>query len=318
MRAVTYRDKLNFEPDYPDPKPGNGECLIRVRLAGICSTDLEITRGYMSFSGVLGHEMVGTVEQGPAKWMNKRVVGEINCVCRSCDMCQAGLSTHCRRRTVMGIAGRDGCFADFVVLPERNLHEVPDNVSDEEAVFVEPLAAAWQVVKQVPIDAGARVAVLGTGRLGLLVAQVINTFDCDLEAVGRNEHSMQLCEKRHIRTRRVDEVPLRNDRDVVVDCTGSPEGLQLALGLIRPRGTIVLKSTYAGGGQIDLTPLVVNEVTMVGSRCGPFGDAIQSLARKQIDVLPMISRSMKIEKAVEAFEAAADRKNVKVLLKVNP
>ena len=318
MRALSFRDKVVYEPELSEPAMADGCCLIKVHLAGICSTDLQIIQGYMGFAGVLGHELVGTVEQGSPAWIGKRVACEINCVCGKCDMCQSGLSTHCRQRTVMGIAGRDGCFADFVVMPERNLHEVPDSISDEQAVFIEPIAAAWQVARQIKIESRMNVAVVGSGKLGLLVAQVMATFGCKLEVFGRNEHTLSLCEKRHIRATHVRDMALRHDRDLVIECTGSDAGMQIALGLVRPRGTIALKSTYAGKGEIDLAPAVIDEVTIVGSRCGPFGDAIQSLARRQIDVLPMISRSMKLERGVEALEAAADSRNVKVLLKINP
>ncbi len=318
MRALVFDNGLKYEPSYADPQVTPGECLVNVHLAGICSTDLQIVRGYMGYVGVLGHEMVGTVQAGSEEWLGKRVVCEINCVCRKCDMCQAGLANHCRNRTVMGIAGRDGCFADQVLVPERNLIEVPSAVADEQAVFIEPLAAAWQVVTQIPVDSKTRVLVLGSGRLGLLVAQVVNQLGCNLEVVGRNHKSLGLCERKHIQSRHVDEFIPRADRDLVVECTGSPAGLELALCAVRPRGTIALKSTYAGRGEIDLAPAVVNEVAIIGSRCGPFSKAIGSLLRREVDVQSMISRTFKIERAVEAIQAAADRNNIKVLLKINP
>ncbi len=318
MRALTYTDTLRFDPEYVAPTAGQGECLIRVKLAGICATDHHITKGYMGFSGVLGHEMVGIVESGSPSWTGKRVVCEINCVCQGCDMCSAGLSTHCRKRTVLGIAGRNGCFADLVAVPERNLHEVPDSISDEDAVFVEPLAAAYQVVQQVPIDARTKAVVVGSGRLGLLVAQVLSATGCKLEVVGRNAKTLLFCEKKGIQSVAVDDLIARNDRDVVVDCTGSPGGLELAAALVRPRGTIVLKSTYAGASPVDLAPLVVNEVNLLGSRCGPFPPAIQALARKAVDVSSMISRTFPIERGLEAMAASADSSYIKVLLKINP
>ena len=318
MRAIVFDKQVQFDPAYPAPAPGEGECLVQVHLAGICATDLHIARGYMNFHGVLGHEMVGTVVEGPRQRRGQRVACEINCVCCKCDMCLSGLAPHCRQRTVMGIDGRDGCFADLVVVPERNLHELPEGVSDEEAVFVEPLAAAYQVIKQLPIEPRMKVVVVGSGRLGLLVAQVLATTGCWLEVVGRDTATLELCEKKGIMARPVDEVARRADRDVVVECTGSPEGLEVALELVRPRGTIVLKSTYAGQGAPNLAPAVVGEVTILGSRCGPFPDAINALARKQIDVRSMIGCTFPIERGVEALEAAADPANVKVLLKINP
>lgn len=318
MRAIVYDKQVRFDEAHPDPEPAGDECLVQVLQAGICSTDLEIARGYLDFRGVLGHELVGEVVSGPRAWRGKRVVAEINCVCGKCDMCHSGLALHCRRRTVMGIAGRDGCFADRVSIPERNLHEVPDNISDEEAVFIEPLAAAYQVIKQCPIESRMSVAVVGSGRLGLLVAQVLATTGCHLVVVGRNPKTLLLCEKKGIMSRPVDELVPRADCDVVVECSGAPAGLGLALELVRPRGTIVLKSTHAQEVAVNLAPAVVSEVTILGSRCGPFGEAIQALARRQIEVSSMISRTFRLERGVEALEAAAAPENVKVLLRVTP
>jgi threonine dehydrogenase-like Zn-dependent dehydrogenase len=316
MRGLVYDKALAFRDDLPEPTPGEGECVIAVRLAGICATDHQITKGYAGFRGVLGHEWVGTVVSGSNRWLGKRVVCEINCVCRTCDLCRTGLSTHCRNRTVMGIVGRDGCFADLVAAPEMNLHEVPETLSDEEAVFAEPLAAAYQVMQQVRVDERTKVSVVGSGRLGLLVAQVLAKCGCALEVIGRNANTLAFCEKRGIQPRSVKDLSLRKDRDVVVECTGSPEGLELAMGLVRPRGTIVLKSTYAEGGVGTLSPVVVDEVTVVGSRCGPFSEALASLARRDVEVRSMVSRVFGLEKGLEAFEASADRGTIKVLLNI--
>ncbi len=317
LRAVVFDRHLSFVTNQADAEPSSGECLVRVRLAGICATDLHITRGYMDFSGVLGHEMVGTVVSGPTAWRDKRVVCEINCVCRRCEMCLAGLSNHCRKRTVLGIDGRNGCFADLVAVPEHNLHAVPDVIADEEAVFVEPLAAAFQVLAQASIDRRMNVTVVGPGRLGLLVAQVLKETECKLTVVGRNEKKLLLCEKKGIQGIHIDALVPRQDRDLVVDCSGTPEGLNIAMRLVRPRGTIILKSTYADPGRLDLAPLVINEVTLVGSRCGPFPEAINALARQAVDVRSLISRTFPIEQAVEAFDAANNPDNVKILLKIN-
>lgn len=317
MRAVTFDKALEFHAEYPDPAVGEGECLVQVHLAGMCATDLHITAGYMNFKGILGHEMVGTVIEGSPEWRDKRVACQINFVCRKCEMCLGGLATHCRNRTVMGINGHDGCFADYIAVPENNLLEIPEVVSDEEAVFVEPLAAAYQVLAQCPIEPRMKVSVVGPGRLGLLVAQVLATTGCKLTVVGTNPKKLLLCEKKGIQGVHVDELAPRQDRDVVVDCSGSPEGLDIAMQLVRPKGTIVLKSTFAEGGELNLTPIVVNEVTVLGSRCGPFPEAINALARKAIDVRSMISRTFPIEHALEAFEAARNPENVKILLKIN-
>lgn len=318
MRAVTFTDRLAFDARHADAVPAEGEALIRVHYAGICATDRHILAGYMGFRGVLGHEMVGTVIHGSPVWHGKRVVCEINAICRRCDMCQRGLSSHCRRRTVMGIAGRDGCFADLVAMPERNLHTIPDAISDEEAVFVEPLAAAYQVLVQCPIDSRQSVCVLGSGRLGLLVAQVLKSTSCNLMVVGRNREKLLICEKRGIQTFHTDDLVARQDKDVVVECTGSTDGLKLAAQLVRPRGTIVLKSTCAGTTPVELASIVVNEVRVLGSRCGPFPEAIHALARQAVDVRSMISRVFPIEEAAEAFAALSRPQTMKVLLKINP
>lgn len=318
MRAITFSNRLEYTDSYPDPSAADGECTVRVHMAGICATDIHITQGYMSFGGVLGHEMVGTVAEGSQAWRGKRVACEINCVCGKCDMCQAGLASHCRKRTVMGILGRDGCFADLVAVPEDNLHEVPDTISDEEAVFIEPLAAAYQVIKQVPIEPHMSVAVVGSGRLGLLVSQVLARTGCSLEVFGRNPKTLLFCEKRRIQSTPIDHLVARNDRDVVVECSGSPSGLDIAMGLVRPRGTIVLKSTYAEGKPLNLAPVVVNEITLLGSRCGPFAEAIDALARREIEVSSMVVRAFRIERGLEAFEACAHPDSIKVLLRVNP
>ena len=317
MKAIRVANgKTAIDANSPEPVPGPGQALLAVTMAGICATDLEIVRGYMNFEGVLGHEFVGTVLAGPRQLKGKRVVCEINCVCGKCEMCQSGLSTHCRNRTVLGIAGRDGCFAERIAVPETNLHEVPDGISNEEAVFVEPVAAAIQVTKQVPIEPRMRVAVLGSGRLGLLVAQVLRTVGCRLELIGRNPDSLLVGEKKGIQSTLVKDVAPRNDRDLVVDCTGSAQGLELAMRLVRPRGTIVLKSTFAQAAPINTAPLVVNEIELRGSRCGPFPDALKMLARRQIDVLTMISKRFPLDRGMEALEAAADPRNIKVLLKI--
>lgn len=315
MRALHFDDSLRFDRDHADPVPREGDVLIRVRLAGICSTDLEIARGYMGFKGIPGHEFVGDVVTGPPHLVGKRVCAEINCVCGKCDMCASGLSSHCRRRTVVGIVGRDGAFAELVAVPARNCHVLPDLLTDEQAVFVEPLAAALQVTRQVRIEPRQSVTVLGSGRLGILVAQVLARTRCRLVVVGRNPATLGIVEKLGINARLVGEVGQQHNQDVVVECTGSPEGLAAAVRLVRPRGTIVLKTTCAAPISIDLAPLVVDEITLVGSRCGPFADAISALARGDIDVTPMITRTMALSDGPAAFAAAAEPGALKVLLK---
>jgi alcohol dehydrogenase len=310
------RGGVEFVRDYPDPSPEPGEVTIAVSLAGICSTDLEIDRGYMDFSGVPGHEFIGTVVAGSNTLQGKRVVGEINCACAACDMCRVGLGTHCRRRTVLGIAGRDGAFAQYLTLPERNCHVVPDGVADRQAVFVEPLAAAVQVVKQHPVNQDTRVAVVGVGRLGSLIAQVLALQGCELVTIDRNVGALEFARRRGLRAVPVDEVMPRADHDLVVESTGSPDGLSLAMQFVRPRGTIVLKSTYAGAAEINLAPIVIHEIRLVGNRCGPFPDALELLRTGKVEVEELVSGEYPLERGAEAFAAAAEPRNVKILLRI--
>lgn len=319
MRAIVFDGQLRFDANRPDPRPGDGECLIRIHQAGICATDLHIIKGYMGFRGVPGHEFVGTVFNSSPAWQGKRVVAEINCVCRKCDMCQTGLANHCRSRRVIGIADHDGAFADYVCVPERNLHEVPAGLSDEEAVFIEPLAAAYQVVTQCSIDPRMKVSVVGSGRLGLLVAQVLALTGCKLCVVGRNRAKLEFCEKKGIQAIHLDDLSAKQDQEIVVECSGAPAGMDVALRLVRPRGTIVLKSTYGDGDAKgpNLAAAVVNEVRIIGSRCGPFQEAINALARGAIEVRTMISKAYPLDKGVEAFAAAGDPRNLKVMIRMD-
>lgn len=317
MKAVTLHKTVTFEESRPAPTPEAGECLIRVHMAGICGTDLQLIKGYLGFDGVLGHEMVGTVIEGPGNWKGKRVVAEINCVCRQCEMCLGGLAYHCRNRTVMGIMRRDGCFAELIALPQTNLHEVPDSITDEEAVFIEPLAAAYQVLAQCPIGPRMNVSVVGPGRLGLLVAQVLANTGCKLTVIGRSQHKLLYCEKRGIQGIHLDDLAPKQDRDLVVDCTGSPAGLKIALELARPRGTVILKSTCHDNHELDLSAIVVNELKIIGSRCGPFGEAINALSRRAIDVRSMITRVLPLKDAVKAIDLSSKPETMKILLKMN-
>jgi len=318
MRALLFDQTLSFRPRYAEPKAGDGDTLIRVRQAGLCATDIEITRGYMGFAGVLGHEFVGVVEESADKaWIGKRVVGEINVVCGRCDLCVSGLSNHCRNRTVLGIVNRDGAFADYVRLPAVNLHEVPAGVEDDQAVFAEPLAAAFQILKQVKLDNRKWVTVVGDGRLGLLCAQVLRNAGCPVRVIGKHADKLRLCDQWGIRSRALADITPRHDQEVVVDCTGSAAGLELAMQLVRPRGTIVLKSTFAEGKPLNLATIVIDEINVVGSRCGPFKEALKALAEKSVDVTSMIHKRMKIEQGVEAMELAGKPGVLKVVLKMD-
>src|SRR5687767_1435320 len=314
MRALVFDQTLSFRPRHPEPTP-EGECVVRVRQAGVCATDLEIVKGYMGFRGVLGHEFVGEVIQSPVKELiGQRVVGEINAVCGRCDLCLSGLSSHCRKRTVLGILNRDGAFADLLRLPAANLHVLPKTVDNDAAVFVEPLAAAFQVLKQVQVDSKKWVTVLGDGRLGLLVAQVLRDAGCPVRVIGKHPDKLALCEKWSIRARPLADIALRHDQDVVVDCTGSAAGIELALQMVRPRGTVVLKSTAAAGRPLNLAPAVIDEINIIGSRCGPFREAIKALAEKRIDTASLIHRRMRLDQGVEALDLAGRPGVLKVIL----
>lgn len=320
MKALYFEGKLSLR-DLPPPRPAPGEALIRVILAGICNTDLEITQGYMGFQGVLGHEFVGRVEscEDPA-WVGKRVVGEINLPCRECRFCRAGLGNHCPFRAVLGILHKDGCFAECLTLPIANLHAVPDAVPDEQAVFVEPLAAALEILEQVPAQNFQQCVVLGDGKLGQLVARALNPHCKCLVVVGKHENKLKLLQQVGIETRSLvaltARLPAAEDKpDLVIEATGSPAGLSLALQLIRPRGTLVLKSTFHGQANLNLTPMVVDEVTLVGSRCGPFAKAIALLASGRLNLRPLLSEMMPLEKGVAAIARARDKNVLKIILK---
>jgi len=294
----------------------DGECLIRVRMAGICGTDLQLLEGYADFRGIPGHEFVGVVDsvlsRDDGAWVGKRVVGEINIGCGRCERCAAGIKEHCVSRTVVGIRHHDGAFAEFVSLPASNLHQVPDAVDDEAAVFVEPIAAACRILEQIAIDDRARVAVVGDGRLGLLAAQVLKTATPDVTVFGRHERKLQIGRTLGLTTERSDAPISSSDRfDVVVDATGRPEGMRRALELVRSRGTVVMKSTFHGEAPIASWPIVVDEVTIVGSRCGPFRPAVALLTSGAIQVKPLISRVAELHEYESAFVDA--RRELKVL-----
>ena len=314
MRACVFDGRaVRVDSAFPDPSPAAGEIRIRLRLAGICRTDLEIVKGYMGFAGILGHEFVGTALEG--RHEGRRVVGEINCVCGSCDMCAAGLPTHCRRRTVLGIDGRDGAFAEYLTLPEANLHAVPDDVSDRQAVFAEPLAAAIQIGRQVNLRPGQKIVVLGDGRLGQLAAQVLAAWGLRPTVVGRAPAKLAILRSLGIGTLAADQARPAKDADVVVECTGAAEGLAMALAFARPRGTIILKSTVADTAGLNLAPLVVDEITVVGSRCGPMADAVAMLARGEVTVEPLITAQYALDDAPEALAAAAQPDAIKVVMR---
>jgi len=310
---------LRVAEDIPTPEPAPGEALIRVLCAGICNTDLELVRGYYPFTGIPGHEFVGRVVSAPgsAGWIGRRVVGEINAVCGSCDTCRAGRRAHCENRSVLGIKRRHGAFAELLTLPVANLHEVPDGVPDEVAVFSEPTAAALEVQEQVRIAAGERVVVVGDGKLGQLIAQTLALTGCELFVVGRHRAKLERLSGRGIRAGIAAELVPRR-ADVAIECTGNSEGLALALRAVRPRGTVVLKSTYRGEATMALAPVVVDEISLVGSRCGPFAPALALLAQGRLEVASLVDARYPLADAVAAFEHAARPGAMKVLVMPSP
>ena len=316
MKAVWLEhQQLELRTDIPTPTPSPGEALVRVLRAGIFNTDLELLRGYYPYQGIPGHEFVGVVEQGPPNLLGRRVVGEINAACGKCRFCLTQQPTHCENRTVLGIVNRNGAFADYLTLPVQNLHLVPHSVSTDAATFAEPIAAALEIQQQLSIHPQWRVLVVGDGKLGQLIAQTLALTGCDLLAVGRHRDKLQLLENRGIKTGFADAVVDRSF-DLAVECTGNPEGFTIARRSLRSRGILVLKSTYTGNLTIDVSSLVVDEITLLGSRCGPFVPALQLLAEFRVDVEPLIQAKYSLDDAIAAFNHAQKRGTLKVLVDV--
>lgn len=327
MLSFAVRDgKLHKqEKQLPQLKPG--WAVVRVRLAGICNTDIEILRGYHSFEGTPGHEFVGQVAECADRiWVGHRVVGEINITCEGlgrrtkCDYCQRGIPTHCERRRVLGIVAHDGAFAEHLTLPVCNLHKVPDEVSDEQAVFTEPLAAACEILEQVNIRRHSEVAVLGDGKLAQLIARVLYSAGPQVTMFGKHVDKLALARKAGIATIRVsrearDALKAKKRWAMVVEATGSPTGLEQALAMLAPRGTLVLKSTFHGAARLETWPIVVNEINVVGSRCGPFRPALEMLRRGKVDPRSLISRVFPLREAAAAMRYAQSRGAMKVLLR---
>jgi threonine dehydrogenase-like Zn-dependent dehydrogenase len=314
MRALHWDGReLTFNSAYRAPDAGSRSALIKVHLAGICSTDLQIFKGYMSFKGVPGHEFVGSVSDGPAELIGKRVVGEINFGCGQCDACRRDLSRHCPNRSVLGILNAEGAFAEYLSVPRENLHVVPANVSDEEAVFTEPLAAAFEILTQIQVNPGDDILVLGDGKLGNLCAQTLQLTGAKITALGKHADKLALIKKAGVRTIQLSNWQPRQF-DVVVEATGSASGFELALLAVRPRGTLILKSTIAGNHQVSLAPIVINEINVIGSRCGPFPDALAALAAKQISVAPLIDKIYSLDDGLAAVDHAARPGARKILL----
>jgi threonine dehydrogenase-like Zn-dependent dehydrogenase len=316
MRALVIEDGRPGLAERALPEREEGFVVARVSAAGICNTDLEIVRGYMNFRGVLGHEFVGVVVDGPSEWLGARIVAEINFACGRCPSCARGLGRHCPSRKVLGILGADGAFAEFVVLPIANLHRVPEALATEDAVFTEPVAAAFEILDQVHVRSGMACTVLGDGKLGLLIAQVLQHAGADVLTVGHHAEHLRILEARGICTVLSDRWD-RARADIVVDATGSAAGFATALAATKPRGVLVLKSTVADAACVSLAPIVIDEITVVGSRCGPFAPALRALQAGTVDVRPLVSARFPLQRGIEALQAAARPGTLKVVLDVH-
>jgi threonine dehydrogenase-like Zn-dependent dehydrogenase len=321
MLALVLENTLSLRKDYPVPVPGTGEALIKISKAGICRTDLELIRGYKRFSGVLGHEFVGVVVQHPdPAWVGQRVVGDINISCGQCVHCRNGRVHHCAQRRVVGILNHDGAFAEYITLPQQNLYKIPQGVPDDVTVFSEPVAAALEILQQTPILPSDRVLVFGDGKLGQLCAQVIAMTHCDVTLLGHHEHKLEIASQAGVSVYHLGHdktVPSHlAGADMVIDCTGNPQGLALALHMVRPRGTVILKSTYEELAVTDVSSIVVRELKLIGSRCGPMEPALRLLCAGKIKVHPLISAVYPLANGIEALKKAGEHNTIKVLLEM--
>jgi len=314
MQAVIVKDgKIRVE-DVPKPTPLADEVLIKVHKAGICNTDLELTQDYMHFEGILGHEFVGRVEFAADQvWIGRRVVGEINIYCSQCDLCREGITKHCSRRNVLGILNKDGAFAEYLTLPVKNCYSVPDSLSDYEAVFTEPVAAALEFFDRIKIGNEEKALILGDGKLGLLVAQIMRQHTENVTCVGKHSRNLDILKQRGIATHQ-NGMGLDRQFSVVVEATGNKNGLEEALRLVLPQGTVILKSTFHGKSQIDVSQVVVDEIHLIGSRCGPFPEALNQLEQKKINVDDLIDGDYPLERSDEAFALAREPGTLKILL----
>jgi alcohol dehydrogenase len=326
MKALRFDETLKLEKDVPVARR-EGEALIEVICAGICNTDLEIVKGYAGFHGILGHEFVGRVVESPDdRWKGLRVVGEINVGCQNCELCKAGDARHCANRTVLGIKDRDGAFAEYLSLPLRNLLVLPDSITDEEAIFIEPLAAACQILAQLEINSTTTVAVIGDGKLAQLIIRALAPTNCSLTAIGKHRGKLELVDGISTRSILIENTAdilsevgqqTNNEKfDVVIEACGSATGLPLAVGIVKAGGKIVLKTTFKGNAQLDLSQAVVNEIQMIGSRCGRFEPAIKLLQDKSVDVGPLITDKLPLDEGLQAFEKAGSAGSMKIILQM--
>ena len=321
MKALVFDKELKLVDDYKKPVPKEGEALVRVTLAGICNTDYEITKGYMGYVGILGHEAVGIVEDvnsDDKSLVGKRVVPEISYGCKdpNCEWCAKHNYRHCPNRHTLGIWHKDGVFAQYFTMPVEVLFEVPDNVADEQAVFTEPLAAALEINEQLHIKPMDKVVVLGDGKLGLITALALNAQNLNVTLVGKHQNKLDIARAQGVKTALLNDFKIEKIYDVVVEATGSVNGFETSLALTKPRGVLVLKSTVATGKELNLAPIVIDEITVLGSRCGQFPPALRLLESGKIDLTPLISATYEIDNAIEAFEKNKQKDTLKVLLKI--
>lgn len=320
MKAVVFNNELKLVKDYEKPVPKKGEALVRVTLAGICNTDYEITKGYMGYNGILGHEAIGIVEDvnGDDKSLvGKRVVPEISYGCKEpdCEWCAQKLYRHCPNRHTLGIWHKDGVFCEYFTMPVEVLFEVPENVEDEQAVFVEPLAAAIEITEQLHIKPMDKVVVLGDGKLGLITALALKALNVNVTLVGKHQNKLDIAKAQGVPTKLLNDFEIKKEYDVVVEATGSVSGFETAIALTKPRGVLVLKSTVAASKEFNLAPIVIDEITVLGSRCGQFPPALRLLKSGKINLKPLISATYSIDDAIEAFEKNKEREVLKVLIK---
>jgi len=314
MKALIFDSSLRLTSQ-PEPQPGKGDVLIKIHYSSICNTDLEIIKGYMGFQGIPGHEFVGEVVNKESRFFGRRVVGEINCSCGKCLMCRTKRSSHCMNRSVLGIAGRPGVFAEYTVLPESNLHLVPESVPDTEAVFTEPLAAALEILEQVPVDPKTSVFILGAGKLGLLIAQVFKAKGLIYVLFDPHEEKVKKARSMDLLAMQLTSMKKGAKAEICIDCTGHPKGIIAALDHVYPRGKVILKTTVAKPSKIDLNQLVINEIELLGSRCGPFVPALEMLEKKEVKTAPMITEVVDFNNILKGFAIAKKKGTIKVLIR---
>jgi threonine dehydrogenase-like Zn-dependent dehydrogenase len=314
MKALFFDQSLHFR-EVPIPQPRSHEVLIRVIMSAICNTDQEIIRGYMGFSGIPGHEFVGEVITPTSRFYGSRVVGAINCPCGQCHLCKTGRPTHCEARTVLGIYQHNGAFAEYLVLPESNLHRIPDGLLPEIAVFTEPLAAAIQIFDQVHVPPSGNVYIFGAGKLGLLISLVFKLNGCTATTFDSNPNKVENARKLGIKAKDITALQKGDRAEMCVDCTGNPEGINFALSHLYPGGTLVMKTTVAKTGQIDFNQVVINEIRIIGSRCGPFAPAMQMLEHGLVDPRPLITSFFDFNELPDAFKEAAKPETVKIIIR---